>query len=167
MSKAPVPIHRTSYEGQPVTDIDLGVFLQITNRANGAAWTPYALRGLDPGSSSLSYSGNWTSATFKVVGFLNTGKTSWHVLDNRVPLRWFVFKPDSFVQPGLSGEFTSDIEIIDPFTTESPAFTAGWAVWAEEHGRGQDYYFWNLDERLVPISVEELNTTNEVRKVYE
>ena len=163
MSKAPVPISRTGDSGQPVTDIGLGVFLQITNRASGAAWTPYALRGLEPGSCSLDYTGNWTSATFKVVGFLNTGKTSWHVRENRVPLRWFVFKPDSFVQPPDAKAFTSDIEVIDPFSTESPAFTAGWAEWAKEHGRGQDYYFWNLDERLVPISVEELKQENPAR----
>ena len=163
MSKAPVPISRTGDSGQPVTDIGLGVFLQITNRATGAAWTPYALRGLEPGSSSLDYTGNWTSATFKVVGFLNTGKTSWHVRENRVPLRWFVFKPDSFVQPPDAKAFTSDIEVIDPFSTESPAFTAGWSEWAEEHGRGHDFYFWNLDERLVPISVEELKQENPAR----
>ena len=164
MSKAPVPLPRTGESGQPVTDLDLGVFMQITNRATGEAWTPYAIRGLEPGSSSLSYGGNWTSATFKVVGFLNTGKTSWRVRENRVPLRWFVFKPNSFIQPGETGEFTSDIEVIDPFTTESPAFSAGWAEWAAEHGRGQDFYFWDLDDRLVPISVEELKTINEVRK---
>ena len=98
-----------------------------------------------------------------MVGFLNTGKTSWRIRENRVPLRWFVFKPDSFVQPGETGEFTSDIEVIDPFSTESPAFTAGWAEWAEEHGRGQDYYFWDLDDRLVPISVETLKTVNKER----
>ena len=166
MSKAPVPMSRTGESGQPVTDLDLGVFMQITNRATGEAWTPYAIRGLDPGSSSLSYGGNWTSATFKVVGFLNTGKTSWSVRENRVPLRWFVFKPDSFVQPGEPGEFTSDIEVIDPFSTESPAFPAGWAEWAAEHGRGQDFYFWDLDDRLVPISVETLKPVNKVR-VYE
>ena len=141
------------------------VFMQITNRASGAAWAPYALRGLEPGSSSFGYTNRtaaagWKSATFKMVGFILTEHTGFRSRDNWVPLRWFVFTPESFRKPGSAKPFTSTIDIVDPFSKSSPAWTAGWYDWAQEHGKPQDFYFWCLDERLEPISVEVLKEEN-------
>ncbi len=161
ISKAPSMHYVTGDGGQSMTNLRMDVFMQITNRASNAAWRPYALRGLVPGSSSLAYTNSsfrtsWTSETFKAVGFIDNGHTGIRVRDNWVPLRWFVFVPDSFRAPGSANAFTSTIEVKDPFSTESPAYTAGWYKWAKEHGKPQDYYFWCLDDRIQPISVEVL-----------
>jgi len=153
---------RTGDAGQTLTNVTIEVFMQITNRNTGAAWRPYALRGLRPGSSTLEYAGEtaasgWNSATFKVVGFMNNGYTGLNVKDNWVPLRWFVFEPNSFAPPSAAKPFTCRIEVKDPFSTESPAYAAGWYDWAMEHGKPAScLYNWCLDERIQPITVEVL-----------
>jgi len=151
--------------GTGYSNLRFDVFMQITNRASAAAWAPYALRGLTPGSSSFGYTNRttatgWKSATFKMVGFVLTEHTGFQSRDNWVPLRWFVFTPESFRKPGSAKPFTSTIEIVDPFSKSSPAWTAGWYDWAQEHGKPQDFYFWCLDERLEPIAVEVLKEDN-------
>ena len=153
---------RTGDAGQPLKNVGIEVFMQITNRETGAAWAPYALRGLEPGSNSIGYTNKtvasgWKSATFKMVGFLDNGHTGLHVRDYWVPLRWFVLTPESFAPPGSPRPFTSRIEVKDPFSTESPAYDAGWYDWAQEHGTGTgSFYFWCLDERIQLINVEVL-----------
>ena len=165
VSDGPSLIGMASQGGTGYSNLRFNVFMQITNRASGAAWAPYALRGLEPGMSSFGYTNRntasgWKSATFKMVGFILNEHTGIYSRDNWVPLRWFVFTPESFRKPGSAKPFTCTIDIVDPFSKSSPAWTAGWYDWAQEHGKPQDFYFWCLDERLEPISVEVLKEEN-------
>ena len=165
ISKGPTLHGMAAEGGVDLTNLRFDVFMQITNRSTGAAWSPYALRGLSAGSSSLGYAGRktadgWTSATFKMVGFIDNGLTGIQVRDNWVPLRWFVFTPESFRPADSDNPYTATIEIKDPFSTDTPAYEAGWHDWAKEHGKPQDFYFWCLDERIQPINVEVLKQEN-------
>ena len=165
ISDGPSTTNMAAQGGSTYTNLRFDVFMQITNRASGDAWAPYALRGKVPGSSSLEYTNKtvaagWTSATFKMVGIINNGLTGFNVRDFWVPLRWFVFTPSSFRAPGSDKPFTTTIDIVDPFSQSSPACEAGWYKWAQEHGKPQDFYFWCLDERLVQIDVRVLKEEN-------
>lgn len=144
----------------------VGVRMLITNRVDdaaspyyGQAWTPYVLRGLEPGSNSWNYQGGWTSVTFKVAGVVDSQMLSSR--RNWVALRWFVFGPDSFRPATDARPFTTDIDITDPFSTDSPGYTAGWYDWSIRNGgKRTAYYLWNLDDTYLPISVELLKQEN-------
>ena len=144
----------------------VGVRMLITNRTDdaaspyyGQAWTPYVLRGLEPGSNSWNYQGGWTSVTFKVAGVVDSQMLSSR--RNWVALRWFVFGPDSFRPATDARPFTTDIDITDPFSTDSPGYTAGWYDWSIRNGgKRTAYYLWNLDDAHLPISVEMLKQEN-------
>ena len=134
--------------GQTVTNLRVGVYMMISNRLD-AAYTPhapYTIRGVVPGSSSATDSSGWTSATFKVTGYLSNGRddlkpegTKW------LPLRYFVFDENSF-----GADFTATIEIDDPFQEPSPAYYQGWWQYV-----GSPVYFrWGLDSRNAPSSPE-------------
>ena len=117
------------------------------------------LRGLKPGESSLDYSlsspRQWTNVTFKITGLLNNGKTSLSNRDNWIPLRWFVFKPDSFNE-----DFVTTIEVKDPFGTESPGYSAGWYDWVMKNDPVPVFFSWSIDTRLRQFPVEDLKKEN-------
>jgi len=149
------------------TNVDMTVFLMITNRDEvasgspyaGAAWAPYAIRGLEPGVSSLDYeassSWGWTNASFKVVGFLNNGLTDIRDEECWIPLRYFVFHEDSFEN------FQSRIQFPGPRSKRSLGYMAGWGEWFKIHPEPVPlYYYWRLDTRLVPVNVEILKPKN-------
>ena len=118
-------------------------------------WTPYVLRGLEPGEHSQNYvasTGDWNSVTFKITGMLMNGYTSFDNVDNKVPLRHFTFNEDSFGADGLS-----KIEVYDPYSSLSIGYNAGWHRWWEKHGTCPVVFFWMIDTRLPPIGVEQLN----------
>lgn len=157
---------------QAATNIRLRVFAMITNRTEdaasdyyGQAWPPYVIRGIEPGSLSWDYTDDvewsWTSVTFKVTGILANGLTSRYNKRNWIPLRWFVFYPDSF-RPAddPTAPFTSDIELTDPYSVNSPAYGADWYDWVKENGFAPIYYFWTIDTRLKPFTVEHLKVEN-------
>jgi hypothetical protein len=169
MSGAPVE-HLVA--GGSMTNLRVRASLMITNRTSGAAWRPYVLRGLAPGENSWAYgdanaSWAWTAVTFKVVGILMNGKTSYYQQNNWVPLRWFVFKEGSFCD---ADDFAADpaklpystaIEFVDPYSRQSPGYTAGrWADWVRDHGWVPINYFWCLDDRIQPVNVEVLEKEN-------
>lgn len=167
MAEPPGPAIVEGYAGSAsVTNVKMGVFMMITNRATAEAWSPYVLRGLEPGVTSWDYAlegeWGWTSVTFKVTGLLANGYTSESNRRNWIPLRWFVFHPDSFYQPGdTEGRpFTTRIEVKDPFGTETPGYSAGWYDWVREHGYTPVFFSWSLDERLKPFDVEVLKKQN-------
>ncbi len=126
-------------------------------------WTPYALRGLEPGEESRGYvssTGKWNSVTFKIAGLLLNGHTSFDDTDSKVPLRHFVFNPASFDADGLSR-----IEIYDPHSPLSLGYNAGWWRWWEEQSaKGEPLsiivFFWMIDTRQPPLGVEQLKETN-------
>ena len=107
----------TSYVNDRVT-----VTMMITNKLTNTARKPNMLRGLEPGSSSEFYdlySPAWTSVTFKVVGALQINDPD--IKSLYLPLRWFVFGPDSF-----NDDFTATIDIWDPHSSNSPGYFYGW-----------------------------------------
>lgn len=164
--------------GSGLTNVQVSVYLMISNKLEAADWVttqphrqahpPYALRGLQSGSSSWDYSlssttsESWKSVTFKVTGFMNNGQTEFNNRNNHIPLRWFVFKEGSFYPRGHAQEFQSVIDVRYPYTKESPAQAYGLREWLWAHpdvpdeDRPKFFYFWSLDERLQPITVEVL-----------
>ena len=174
MAEAPSPRTVDLPNGTTRKYLRMGVYMMITNEnavveepahprgANDFTthWTPYALRGLKPGSNSLGYEqekDDWTSVTFKLTGLLLTGNTNPQNVENWMPLRWFVFREDSFTREGLSR-----IEIEDPRSPDSIGYNTGWGRWWEEHPdvTTDPVYFWSIDTRLQPIGVESLKQEN-------
>ena len=138
------------------TNINMTMFMQITNTVNGDAWSPYILQGTELAGNSWAYTNvsanwRWTNATFKVTGRLLNGQTSEHNERNWIPLRWFVFTPGSF-----DANFESVIEVEDPFTLSSPGAAAGWAQWVKEHGPTTLGWGWDISDRSWLISADEL-----------
>jgi hypothetical protein len=143
----------------------IAVHMSITNRTSGTAYTPYVLRGLEPGSTSWDYNENspwgWTSVTFKVTGILNNGAVDTsNFSKDWIPLRWFVFQPESFRplddpdHPGVSF-----IDIHNPHSTESPGYWAGWYNYPNVN----NFLFkFTIDTRLKPYTVETLKQDNEL-----
>lgn len=113
--------------GVPCTNLLLKVTMMITNRNSAIAVKPGQLNGLEyDGIGSRNYdpitSPNWTSTTFKIVGALQKPG----VKDRFLPLRWFVFGPDSF-----DDNFQSVIEVSDPFLPSSPGSYYGWGPYRD------------------------------------
>ncbi|HBJ59584.1 MAG TPA: hypothetical protein DDY72_03835, partial [Verrucomicrobia bacterium] len=145
-----------------LTNLRMSVKLYMTNTLTAASWSPYVLRGLAPGSHSLDYakpdSPAWTSANFKVTGFLNNGKFTLKDYTSWVPLRLFVFDENSF-----DTNHMSHIEVMDPFSSDSPTSSGpdGWDKWATDfpHNK-QAFYFWSLDTRIGLKTIELLEKKN-------
>jgi hypothetical protein len=136
--------------GNIYTNFQVGVKLVISNSLDSAylAHAPYTLRGVEPGSSSAENSSNWTSATFKVTGYLNNGRDAYKP-EGMVwmPLRYFVFDESSF-----DSDFTAIVEIDDPFLPPSPTYYQGWSKYL-----GDSVFFsWDIDARIAPVSPEVL-----------
>ncbi len=143
-------------------DLRMGVFALMTNRTDDAAskwygdnWSPYTLRGTEPGSTSYEYSLQsqaWTSVTFKVTGLILNGQTDPANPDDWTPLRWFAFTKDSFGEDHISR-----IEIKDPFGYGNPVgYSAGWY----SYGRTNAWYRWTIDTKLKPYTVEPMHKEN-------
>ncbi len=143
-----------SLTGELATNVVVNVTMMLTNTATDVAYAPNMLQGLEPGSKSYdpgtgyAYDpktcSNWTSATFKVTGALQNGKVN----DRYIPLRWFVFGPDSFDE-----DFRAKIEILDPFRPDSAAAIEKWG----DYKGTQILYKWSIDTRLRPDTTEMLN----------
>ena len=176
----PAPVKLVEgYEGDSaLTNVKMSVFMMISNQTDGAAWSPYTLRGLEPGSLSMhtnsnykGYEGNWTSVTFKVTGILANGNVSEKNPNAWVALRWFVFDGQPYGEESFwqatdeesdpsHKKFTTDIEIVDPHSTESPGYAAGWYEWEKNNGYAPIFNSWNIDTLLRPIGVETLKKEN-------
>ena len=144
-----------------LTNVTMSVYMQITNTAaGGAGWSPYVLQGADFENNSWAYTNvsanwSWTNATFKITGILANGLTSEDNKLNWIPLRWFVFTPDSF-----DANFESKITVADPYSTESPGWAAGWKDWIETHGWTPVFFSWDISERSWPLEAEVLKKNN-------
>ena len=158
----PVP----GYQGEAwLTNLTMSVFMMITNRTEdqsspyyGKAWSPYVLRGLDPGTNSWDYaaagaSWGWTNESFKITGILANGLTSEMKPENWVPLKYFVFVKDSFDK-----NFQTTVQIEDPHSPRS----LGYVPWFLENPNDPSpiFYSWAIDTRLVPVNVGILQPTN-------
>lgn len=171
MVKAPTPITRSLPIGDEpndyieTTNYKMGVKLYITNKTENVdskyynkSWAPYVLRGRAKGETSLNYSmatQPWSNVTFKVTGFLNNGLTHLNNKDNWIPLRWFVFDEGSFDQ-----NFTTYMEVRDPFSKNSPGYSVGWYDWHLEHPDDGLFFSWSIDTRLRQFPVEVLKPEN-------
>jgi hypothetical protein len=151
--------------GSKMTNVTVAVYMAITNTATGDAWTPYVLRGLEPGSKSWDLvdgtaSVGWTSVTFKVTGIMPNGKVDTGFFsDDWIPLRWFVFQKDSFrplADPQYPG--ISFIDVTDPHSPSSPGYGAGWYMYPEM----SPWFKWAVDDRLKPYTVESLKKDNDL-----
>jgi len=157
-----------------LTNLRMGVYMMITNEnetivppehkrganadAAGTHWTPYVIRGREPGSTSVDYNPNsdtWNSVTFKVVGMLLNGETSFDNINNKVPLRFFVFNEDSFGADGMSR-----IEVLDPFSPLSLGYQAGWKRWWDANQVCPVGLYWSIDTRLPSRDVLMLKKEN-------
>ncbi|MBQ8125970.1 MAG: hypothetical protein IJ173_08835 [Kiritimatiellae bacterium] len=138
-----------------MTNVRFGVKMMITNRNDGPAVAPYVLRGLEPGSTSWNYTGNWTSATFQVTGFLANGRRAFASDDDWLPLRWFVFDKASFDE-----NFETRIEVTDPYSIYSLGWNYGWKAWVDQYGYAPVFFKWSLRQRGSLIGTETLNPTN-------
>ena len=102
----------------------------------------------------------WTSVTFKVTGIMPTEHVDIGFFSKDwIPLRWFVFQPDSFrpltasKNPGVTF-----IDVVDPHSPSSPGYGAGWWRYPEL----TPYFKWDIDERLKPYTVESLKQDNDI-----
>ena len=151
-----------------LTNVQMSVFMMISNRTEdtssrwyGQAWTPYTLRGLEPGSNSRDdYPGattGWTSVTFKVTGIIANGFTGVDNPEDWIPLRWFVFDENSFAPlDGSADAGTAKIEVADPRTDKSPVYLDGFWRYPDKNV----FYRWAIDTRLKPYTVEMLNSNS-------
>lgn len=174
MVKAPTPITRSVALGDEANDYlevdstnyQMGIKLYITNKTDNAnskyynkAWAPYVLRGRGKGESSIGYENAtqpWSNVTFKVTAFLNNGEYAHMTNKERwLPLRWFVFNENSF-----NDDFTTYVEIRDPFSKNSPAYSEGWYDWHQSHPNDGLFFSWSLDTRLRQFPVEVLKEEN-------
>lgn len=171
MVKAPTPITRSLPIGDEpndyieTTNYKMGVKLYITNKTENVdskyynkSWAPYVLRGRAKGETSLNYSmatQPWSNVTFKVTGFLNNGLTHLNNKDNWIPLRWFVFDEGSFDQ-----NFTTYMEVRDPFSKDSPGYSVGWYDWHLANPDDGLFFSWSIDTRLRQFPVEVLKPEN-------
>ena len=175
MAGAPEQHLVTKGDGGTWTNLRMKVYMMITNESDtvvarayprgandfGTHWTPYALRGIEPQSNSLGYEPtevdwNAKSPTFKMTGLMMNGKTIASNPDYWMPLRWFVFREDSFSPEGIS-----NVEVRDPHRPGSVGWNTGWGkTWAEEAAEGKPLtgigWFWSVDTRTVPVTIEAL-----------
>ena len=157
-----------------LTNLRMGVYMMITNEnetivppqhkrgvnadAGGTHWTPYVIRGREPGASSVDYNPSvdtWDAVTFKVVGMLMNGETSFNNITNKVPLRFFVFNEESFGADGMSR-----IEVVDPYSPLSLGYQAGWKRWWDANQMCPVGLYWSIDTRRPSRDVRLLKKEN-------
>ena len=169
ISKPATEYNHTGTAWSTLTNIRLQVSMFITNENDNASWTPYALRGVTPGESTFDLTNRtvktWSGVSFKLIGYLHAanplGGTSER--DNWVPLRYFYFTENSFrPMDDATAPHTSDIELIDPFSTSSIAVNYGWHDWFVKNNANHSaaWYFWSLDDRIKPVTIEEMKKDN-------
>ena len=133
------------------------MMMYISNSVTGVAHAPQRLQGLDNAQSD-SWSGAWTSETFKVRAKL---KLDWDT--EFLPFRFFIFNAGSFTGasggesvnvPGMGpiAPYSARIEIFDPHATESIGVNYGW----ENYPNTSGFYLWSIDTDLYPFGVQTL-----------
>ncbi len=160
-----VVIDEDAEEGDIKENRRLSVYMCITNTreevVTGSPRAPDVLRSVDPGKTSLDYIrgdiSSWTSVTFKV-----TGKIVNNLPYNKgwVPLRWFIFGPNSFYPAGSEKEFQSSIEIIDPYSRYSPTWKDGWGEWWGRRDEAPVFNWFKINTEISNIGIETLSPVN-------
>ena len=123
--------------------------LYVSNAVTGKAHAPQYLQGHGNVRSDTA-TGRWTSETFQIVGKLDNGQA---LNEGYLPFRSFKFNSGSFSGPEAELPFTSTIEILDPFSTESPGYSYGWT----SYPRTTPFFFkWTITTNSVPNTVQTL-----------
>ena len=142
------------------------VALMISNKVDNAkSRTPNRLQGLGGEKSDVVGARNWTSETFKVTMSLikPEGAPGIDVSDRYWPMASFVFDANSFGAPDGPHPFSARIEVSDPMTKASPAYTYGWWKFP-----GSTYgYKWDLSHGTYMRDPDVLSTTNTWDKTWE
>ena len=143
------------------TNVRMAVYMVITNESTvgeqaGRAWSPYMLRGMEPGSDSRKYAAGetnaWDSVNFKMTGDPINGKP---LREKWVPLRYFVFAEGSFAE-----DHTSVVEIPHPLSPDSLGINYGWDKYIDQKPPVMFGYKWSIDPRVAPVAIEVLRPTN-------
>jgi len=150
----------------PVTNRVVTVAMMISNKVDNAlSYPPNRLQGLGGEKSDVVGASNWTSETFKVMMSLikPAGADGIDVSDRYWPMAMFVFNGQSFGAPDGPNPFTARIEVHDPMSTGSPAYSFGWWKYP-----GSTYgYKWDLSHGTFMQAPSMLNTTNTWDKTWE
>ena len=147
--------NRVNALGDWHTNILTTVWLELrnTNSTPHVSYPPYRLQGLNNEQSDL-YTGSWTSVTFQVAMQLMTDDMSLSSVWRS--MRYFVFGRDSF-RPADDpvAPYAARIEVIDPFSRQSPAWEWGWWKYAD---RGlKPFTKWRLNANVTPGGVSTLH----------
>ena len=133
----------------------IGFEMMISNRYDRTAYAPYALRAVDPQSSSRNYGNRPGDANWSDVSFCVLGKPYEYPRYNWMALRWFVFHHDSFGE-----DFRSTVEFLDPHEPGS----VGYSTWYElfnEDPSATITFGWDITPyRQQPFNVEILRPEN-------
>ena len=127
------------------------MWMMLTNTVTGVAHQPWRLQGLANERSddvNTYQQSGWTSVTFKVTGKLLKSIETGDIITR--PLRYLVFNPQSFREADDPvAPFSAKVEIVDPFSKQSPASDWGWGpFWQCPVGVG-----WGLGDELTPAGV--------------
>ena len=128
----------------------IDIYLYISNAVDSTqVYAPKYLQGIN-NERSDTYPGQWVSETFQMLGALNNGQP---LNMGYLPFRSFVFNAYSFSGPYAEKPFTAKIEILDPFSTESPGYSYGW----HEYPRTSPFFFkWTLSTNAPPYTIQTL-----------
>lgn len=165
MINPPVPVAvKPKYEdGDPLTNLRMGIYMCLTNTATTKSFSPYVLRGVAPGSLSTNYTSDventWDGPTFRILGRLYNAVVSGGDEEyfDWVALRWFVFNEDSFGAKGSSVAHQSTIDIRDPYSQNSPAYIERWDKWK---GNSNVFFKWSIDGDTTLFTPQTLCPTN-------
>lgn len=150
----------------PVTNRVVTVTMMISNKVDHAlSYPPNRLQGLSGEKSDVVGASNWTSETFKVMMSLikPEGADGIDVSDRYWPMAMFVFNGGSFGAPDGPNPFAARIEVMDPMSTGSPAYSFGWWKYP-----GSTYgYKWDLSHGTFMQAPSTLNATNTWDKTWE
>ena len=132
--------------------------LYVSNAVNpSVVYAPQYLQG-EGNRRSNEGGARWTSETLQFLGNLNLAPDPKRAEPGYMPFRTFILDRNSFSGADDPKPFTSVIEILDPFSAESPGYSYGWTKYAET--RPSFYFKWALSTNSVPQSVETLRAND-------
>ena len=132
------------------TNVQIKAKLFLSNTVSNVAYAPKRLQGLDYAKSD-TFAGRWVSESMQVLGLLSNDLSR---NEGYLPFRSFIFDSDSFTSETDAEPFTSTIELVDPFSTESAGYSYGWHTYS----RGTPFFFkiGILSTNAVPTTIERL-----------
>ena len=133
------------------------IYMAVTNENDATEiWSPYVLRGLEPGSNSQDLSGGaWTSVTFKVTAKL---ANDYQFNIGFMPVRWFVFSGNGRVSTSFDSDHCAKIDIPDQRLQGTPGAYEGWdEFWDSSYPM---FYRWNINGEMRPQAPSVLKPEN-------